>query len=104
MINEIKMIVQNYLNNAKLCSLMTGTITDGGIYVNEKLTLPTELVRGNLLELVKIGDKVRYIRNNGGKEYYIVEIIGRAFALKGSVISLSVNGVIQDYKVEDVKI
>ncbi|NLA83836.1 MAG: DNA helicase, partial [Clostridiales bacterium] len=27
MINEIKTIIQNYLNNAKLCRLLVGTVT-----------------------------------------------------------------------------
>ena len=104
MINEIKMIVQNYINNEKLCSLMVGTTVNGGIMVNEKFTIPSELLRGNLKDFIVTGDKVRMIRNHGGKEFYIVEIIDKAFIAKGSIIALSLNGNTIEYKVEDVKI
>ena len=102
MIEEIKTIIQNYLNNAKLCHLMTGIVTDAGIKVSEKLTIPFELIIGNLKECISVGDKVRLIRNHGGQEFYITEIIGRKFVTKGSTIKLTVNGVTQSYKVEDV--
>lgn len=104
MINEFKLIIKNYLNNEKLCTLMTGTVVDGGIMVNEKITIPMELIKGNLVKQVATKDKVRFIRNHGGKEFYIIEIIDRAFIIKGSVISLSINGSTYEYKVEDVKI
>lgn len=104
MINEIKEIVQNYINNAKLCSYMTGTVVNGGIRINEKLIIPEELVKGNLKELTTNGDKVRIIRNHGGKEFYLVEILDKAFIMKGSTITLSLNGNSYEYKVEDVKI
>ena len=42
MINEIKTIVQNYLNNAKLCGLMLGTVTSEGIKVSDRLVIPSE--------------------------------------------------------------
>ena len=76
MINEIKTIIQNYLSNAKLCQLMVGTVADDGIKVSDRLTIPNELIKGNLKEFVAPGDKVRLIRNHGGQEFYIVEIIG----------------------------
>jgi hypothetical protein len=104
MINEIKEIVQNYINNAKLCSLMLGTVVDSGIMMNEKLTIPDELIKGNLKKFASQGDKVRIIRNHGGKEFYVVEIIDKAFITKGSIIALSLNGSTNEYRVEDVKI
>ena len=76
MINEIKTIIHNYLSNAKLCQLMVGTVADDGIKVSDRLTIPNELIKGNLKEFVAPGDKVRLIRNHGGQEFYIVEIIG----------------------------
>lgn len=76
MINEIKTIVQNYLSNAKLCQLMVGTVADDGIKVSDRLTIPNELIKGNLKEFAAPGDRVRLIRNHGGQEFYIVEIIG----------------------------
>lgn len=104
MINEIKEIVQNYINNAKLCSLMVGTAASDGIRMNEKLTIPMELIRGNLKDFISSGEKVRIIRNHGGKEFYIVEIIDRPFLLKGAVITLSPSGNTNEYKVEDVRL
>lgn len=76
MINEIKTIIQNYLSNAKLCQLTVGTVADDGIKVSDRLTIPNELIKGNLKEFIAPGDKVRLIRNHGGQEFYIVEIIG----------------------------
>ena len=75
MINEIKQIVQNYLNNAKLCSYTIGTFTADGIRVSDKLVLPDELVVGNLKSSVLVGNKVRLLRNHGGQQYYILEVI-----------------------------
>jgi hypothetical protein len=104
LINEIKEIVQNYINNAKLCSLLIGTVVSNGIMVNEKLTIPDELIKGNLKIFTTTGDKVRFIRNHGGREFYIIEIIDKAFITKGSTLTLSMNGQVYEYKVEDVKI
>ncbi len=103
MINEIKEIIKNYMNNAKLCSLMTGITTYGGIVINEKLTIPGELIKGNLKDYLVYGDRVCLVRNHGGKEFYLVEILDRAFITKGTTITLSLNGITNDYKVEDVK-
>lgn len=102
MINEIKIIVQNYLNNAKLCNLMVGTVVSSGIRVSDKIIIPNELIQGNVKNYTSIGDKVRLIRNHGGQAFYIVEIIDKEFVIKGCTINLSVGGVTQSYKVEDV--
>ena len=75
MIQEIKKIIENYLNNAKLCSIITGTVTGNGISINEKLTLPMVLIIGNLKSSLAEGDKVRLLRNHGGQQYYILEVI-----------------------------
>ena len=103
MINEIKAIVQNYLNNIKLTSLMIGTVTSDGIKVSDRLTIPNELIKGNLKEFIAPGDKVRLIRNHGGQEFYIVEIINRPIIVKGTTITLSRDGQTYEYKVEDVR-
>jgi len=102
MINEIKTIVQNYLNNAKLCNIMLGTVEGEGIRISDKLVVPIELVKGNLKDYVSAGDKVRIIRNHGGQEFYIIEIVGQEFIIKGSSIKLSIDGITREYKVEDV--
>lgn len=75
MINEIKIIVQGYLNSIKLPSLVIGTVADGGIKISDKLVIPFELTSGNLKKDIKSGDKVRLIRNLGGQEFYILEVI-----------------------------
>lgn len=75
MIQEIKKIVENYLSNAKLCFIVTGTVTTEGIKVSEKLTLPDALIIGNLKTTISVGDKVRLLRNHGGQQFFILEVI-----------------------------
>jgi hypothetical protein len=75
MINEIKTIVRNYLDNASLCSVMIGTVTSEGVKVSDKLTVPMELVSGNLKNTITLGKKVRLLRNHGGQEYYILGVV-----------------------------
>lgn len=104
MIKEIKKIIENYLNNAKLTAMQDGIVTTDGIKVSDKLTIPNELIRGNLKAFVSSGDKVRLIRNHGGQEAYIVEIISRPFIAKGATITLSREGQNYEYKVEDVRL
>lgn len=88
MISEIKTIVQNYLNNARLTSLMDGVVTSDGIRISDKITLADEQITGNLKALVVPGDKVRLIRNHGGREYYIVEVVGARPAMQGMTLSI----------------
>jgi hypothetical protein len=75
MINEIKQIVENYLNNRKPACLMIGTAVSNGIKTSEKLTIPYELIVGNLKIGLEIGKKVRLLRDDGGQTYYILEVI-----------------------------
>lgn len=75
MINEIKQVVQNYLNNAKLSALQVGTVVADGIKVSDKLTVPMELIIGNTKASLIVGQKVRLLRNHGGQEFYILEVI-----------------------------
>jgi len=75
MINEIKEIVKNYLNNEKLCTFMLGTVVNDGIKVSDKLTIPMELVTGNQKSSLTTGQKVRLLRNHGGQQFYILEVI-----------------------------
>lgn len=75
MIQEIKIIIENYLNNAKLCTLLTGTVTEEGIQISDRLTLPLELVQGNLKKTLVSGKQVRLLRNHGGQQYYILEVV-----------------------------
>jgi len=75
MIQEIKTIVKNYIENTKLCSIMVGTVTNNGIRISDKLTIPNELIVGNLKKELITGQKVRLLRNHGGQQFYILEVI-----------------------------
>lgn len=75
MINEIKKIIENYLNNIKLCSIVIGTVTGDGIKLTDKLTIPFDFVTGNLKKSLSEGKKVRLLRNLGGQEFFILEVI-----------------------------
>ena len=68
-------IIKNYLNNIKLSALMLGTVVDEGIKVSDKLTIPNELIVGNLKRNLRLGQKVRLLRNHGGQEFYILEVV-----------------------------
>lgn len=75
MINEIKTIVKNYMDNAKLASLMVGTVVSNGIKVSDRLTIPNDLIVGNLKRNLITGQKVRLLRDHGGQQFYILEVI-----------------------------
>lgn len=75
MIQEIKIIIENYLNNAKLCMLLNGTVVEEGIQISDRLTLPLELVQGNLKKGLTPGQQVRLLRNHGGQQYYLLEVV-----------------------------
>ena len=75
MINEIKRIIENYLSNIKLTTIVIGTVVDDGIKLNDKLTVPLSFVTGNLKNSISPGQKVRLLRNLGGQEFFILEVI-----------------------------
>lgn len=75
MINEIKRIIENYLSNIKLTAIVIGTVVDSGIKLNDKLTIPLSFVTGNLKNSISSGQKVRLLRNLGGQEFFILEVI-----------------------------
>jgi hypothetical protein len=75
MINEIKQCIDGYLNNRKPACMMIGTAEAGGVKVSEKLTLPWEMIYGNLKGSVTAGQQVRLLRDDGGHAYYILEVI-----------------------------
>lgn len=88
MINEIKQIVNGYLNNRKPACLMIGTALADGVKLSEKLTLPWEMVYGNLKDSVTAGQQVRLFRDDGGHAYYILEIVGYAPAMKDRTLQI----------------
>ena len=80
LLNTIKMIVTNYLRSRKLADVLIGTYTGTVILINDNLPLPMSMIRGNLKNLLTVGDKVWLFRGDGGKEYFVLEIIGKRFA------------------------
>lgn len=80
LLNVIKTIVTNYLRSRKPTKLFVGTFTGSAILINENLPLPMSMIRGNLKSGLSVGDRVWILRNDGGNEYYILEIIGKRFA------------------------
>lgn len=80
--NVIKMIVNNYLNNRKVTAVVIGEYKEGAVMVGD-LPVPMSMVTGNMKTRLASGDKVRLLRNDGGREYYILEIIGKPYQIGG---------------------
>lgn len=77
--NTIKTIIDNYLNNRKVAAIMIGTYNGSAVVINERLPVPMSMIKGNMAGRLVSGDKVMLLRNDGGHEYYILEIIGRPY-------------------------
>lgn len=82
MVTEIKKIVENYINNRQMTRIVIGNYREGRVELNEKAYVPDKLLTGNLRDVLRAGDKVRLLRNEGGGEYYILEIIGAPVRLQ----------------------
>lgn len=80
--NVIKTIVNNYLNNRKVTAVVIGEYKGGAVMVGD-LPVPMSMVTGNMNTRLASGDKVRLLRNDGGREYYILEIIGKPYQTGG---------------------
>ena len=76
--NQIKTIVENYMRNRKPAAVLLGTYTGDAIMI-ETLPVPMSMVSGNMKSRLTTGDKVRLLRNDRGREYYILEIIGKPY-------------------------
>ncbi len=78
MIDQIKEIVKNYLNAIKPARLVPGTIETVSpltVRVNEKLIIPEDLIIWPpSLNPEAIGKKVLMIRQEGGQQYYVLEV------------------------------
>ena len=85
MIKEIKLIIENYLNNKKLPAMIVGTVQTGGILVSAKFTIPLSQVSGSLKSRMKTGDKVRVLSGTVWEDFYVLEIIGRDLAYKDEI-------------------
>lgn len=82
LLNYVKIIVDNYLNNRKVSAVMVGTYNGSALVVNERLPVPMSMVQGNMKARLTAGDKVRLLRNDGGREYFILEIIGKPYEIR----------------------
>ena len=80
--NVIKTIVNNYLNNRKVAAVVIGEYKGGAVMVGD-LPVPMSMVTGNMKTRLASGDKVRLLRNDGGREDYILEIIGKPYQIGG---------------------
>lgn len=75
MINEIKTIIQNYLSNEKFCCIMIGTVLENGVRVSDKLIIPFDLITGKLKSHISQGQRVRMLRDHGGQQFFILEVM-----------------------------
>lgn len=80
--NLIKTIVDNYMRNRKPSSVVIGTYTGQAVMVGS-LPVPVSMVSGNMKSKLAAGDKLRLLRNDGGQEYFILEIIGKPYQTGG---------------------
>lgn len=80
LLKQIKIIVDNYLNARKPTAVVQGIYTGTCVMVGE-LPVPMSMVNGNMKLKLASGDRVRLLRNDGGREYFILEIIGKRYAL-----------------------
>ncbi len=80
--NQIKTIVENYMRSRKPAAILLGTYTGSAIMI-ETLPVPMSMVSGNMKSRLTAGDKVRLLRNDRGREYYILEIIGKPYQMIG---------------------
>ena len=87
MIKEIKIIVDNYLNNKKLPAMIVGSVQGDGIYVSGNFIIPMSQVSGTLKSRIKSGDRVRVLAGTGWKDFFVLEIIGRDLAYKDEIIT-----------------
>ena len=77
----IKTVVDNYMKNRKPSAVLIGTYTGTAVMVGQ-LPVPMYMISGNMVKKLTPGDKVRLLRNDGGHEYYILEIVGKPYQIK----------------------
>nr|DAJ92754.1 MAG TPA: Protein of unknown function (DUF2577) [Caudoviricetes sp.] len=77
----IKTVVDNYMKNRKPSAVLIGTYTGTAVMVGQ-LPVPMSMISGNMVKKLTPGDKVRLLRNDGGHEYYILEIVGKPYQIK----------------------
>ena len=70
------------MRSRKPAAILLGTYTGSAIMI-ETLPVPMSMVSGNMKSRLTAGDKVRLLRNDRGREYYILEIIGKPYQMIG---------------------
>lgn len=76
--NLIKTIVDNYMKNRRPTAVVLGNY-DGTSMKVGNVKVPLSMVYGNMKNKMAPGDKLRLLRNDGGHEYYILEIVGKPY-------------------------
>ena len=77
----IKTVVDNYMKNRKPSAVLIGTYTGTAVMVGQ-LPVPMSMISGNMVKNLAPVNKVRLLRNDGGHEYYILEIVGKPYQIK----------------------
>ena len=83
MINEIKQIVDHYLNSTKQPAILIGTYDGTKVAVNEKFSIPMSLITGNMKGKLISGDGVRLLAVQGWGVFFVLVIIGRPYEIGG---------------------
>ncbi|MBS5955396.1 MAG: DNA helicase [Clostridiales bacterium] len=81
--NVIKAIVDNYVSNRQVSATITGVYNGSSVMINNRLPVPMSMISGNMKSRLSPGDKVVLLRNDGGREYYILEITGKPYLING---------------------
>lgn len=82
LLNTIKTVVDNYMRNRKPAAIVIGTYNGSAVMIGS-LPVTLGMINGNMKGKMLSGDQVRLLRNDGGKEYYILEIIGKPYQTGG---------------------
>lgn len=77
----IKNIVDAYLQNRKMTSVVIGVYNGTAMMLESRLPVPMSMISGNMKSRLVSGDRVVLLRNDGGREYYILEITGRPYLI-----------------------
>ena len=78
----IMTMVDNYMKSRKPAAMLVGTYTGSAVMIGS-LPVPMSMVTGNMGGQLVAGDKVRLLRNDRGREYYILEIVGKPYQITG---------------------
>lgn len=78
----IKTMVDNYMKSRKPAAVLIGTYIGSAVMIGS-LPVPMSMVAGNMAGQLVLGDKVRLLRNDRGREYYILEIVGKPYQITG---------------------